>query len=89
MSAPPTFGRAPGLACSRWINGGPCGAAPIEHVLWNWDGDNGIVCEAHALELGTLWAYVDHHPYNPLCSIGGAEWTHERCIVLNVPGAAA
>ena len=81
LIAPPAFGFAPGLICSRWMGNRGCGKPGVTHVLWTEDLENGIVCVEHANELGTMWAYVDAHDYNPLCSIPGVVWDHEGCIM--------
>lgn len=84
---PPVGGHAPPLLCSRlrnWpIPSSRCPNEATHHVMWNEDGDNGLVCEEHRLEAVAQWKPMAVHPYEMACSMPGALFVHDenRCVI--------
>lgn len=84
---PRLSGVAPPLACTREVGGTPerpthCGRPATTHIIWNMQAENGLACDEHAVE-ARRWAYAGMHPYEMVCSIGGARWLpdEDRCVV--------
>jgi hypothetical protein len=77
------LGPAPAGVCSRWMDGSPCGAAGVFHVIWDYEMRNGCLCDGHAAEARREWAYAGLHPYTAACaSPGTAFWLpdEDRCV---------
>lgn len=86
---------APGLRCSRSDDNygtNQCPADAEHHVIWDIETmRNGLCCGFHMLEAERLWRFDFSHPYDPVCSIAGAEFLHDenRCVVPDVLTVAA
>lgn len=64
--------------CSRWINGAPCGAVAIKHVIWDLETmENGHVCVEHVAEVGTTWRFHAMHDNDPRNCVTGAKYHPE------------
>ena len=80
-------GHAPPLACSRLLDfpdeASRCGMPVTDHVMWDDDGRNGLVCFRHAEEARSKWDYLGIHPYRMQCSMPGAVYLHDHniCVV--------
>jgi hypothetical protein len=62
---------------------GHCGKPAVTHVIWDAEMRNGLVCHEHAQEAAARWFPIGMHPYEMVCSIGGARWIpdEDRCVV--------
>jgi hypothetical protein len=84
MTAPLGTQRPHGdTACARLTAGGHCGRPSTHHILWTCDAENGVACEEHFAEARRRWAFYDHHPLGPFCTMPGTEWVLSW---LNPPG---
>jgi hypothetical protein len=84
---PPILGDlspAPTGVCSRWMDGSPCGAAGVSHVIWDYGMRNGCLCAAHTAEVRQNWVYAGLHTYTDACaSPDAAVWLpdEDRCVL--------
>ncbi len=69
---------APALLCNRLVaNGVNCGEPAVTHVFWDDRLENGLACVEHTSEIEEF-DYLTKHPYDPVCSIAGADLMAER-----------
>ena len=69
---------APPLVCSRWMGDGGCGQPAEFHVIWDESLNNGMCCKEHMVEALDRWGVYAFHDYDPVCSIAGARYNHQR-----------
>lgn len=79
--------------CCRWMGSSPCGAAPVEHIIWTDPGDgveHGLVCPEHAKEIGPAarWTCLARHDFDrSVCDLPGSMW-HSGLNVCYFPPSA-
>lgn len=71
--------RALPLSCSH----DGCDADAEWHVVWNSNGDNGLCCHPHMLEVRRRWVYLSAHRYQLTCSVQTARFADRTngCVV--------
>lgn len=84
MELTPSFNgsRPPGeRTCGYGTPDNHCGRLATWHILWTVQGDNSLDCDEHMAKAQTRWVYFARHPLSPDCTLKGAIWRKDRCVV--------